>query len=356
MIKIFTKHKVRRLVKMSRNSVKERTNGKIISTIIYLVVIIFFVNVFIHLVTDDNKSILGYTARIVVSGSMEPAIEVNSLNIIKLCDINEINKDDIICFNASQDVVHRVIDIVETDTGEKVLHTKGDANENPDSVEITSDMIIGKVVKTFNNLAPFINKYSITPGKIDSLSLTKTLILYGMGIGIVLMVIVSLLHHIIVFTKSIFKIKEFDTKVEQYLKDIDELLVYKEIINDIIEHSVENKADTRFEYLGDRISKVKLLMEMNALHSNILGFKNGIRKSVFTLRLFRTFDTSDNNIHAGSLFDIVNNVKSVDNEVTSENKTDAEVDSDTDTAVEFETLGEKDKTVENVDNTEDSEA
>ena len=319
---------------MSRTSSKEKTNGKIISTIIYLIVIVFFVNVFIHLVTDDNKSILGYTARIVVSGSMEPAIEVNSLNIIKLCDINEINENDIICFNASQDVVHRVIDIVETDTGEKVLHTKGDANENPDSVEITSDMIIGKVVKTFNNLAPFINKYSITPGKIDSLSLTKTLILYGMGIGIVLMVIVSLIHHIIVFTKSIFKIKEFDTKVDQYLKDIDELLVYKEIINDIIEHSVENKAETRFEYLGDRISKVKLLMEMNALHSNILGFKNGIRKSVFTMRLFRTFDTSDSNIHAGSLFDIVNNAKTTDSEETSEKETEAEVNEVVDSEIE----------------------
>ena len=113
-------------------------------------------------VTNRDRAIFGYYFRIVITGSMEPTINVNSLNVIKKVDIEDIKKGDIICFKSTSDIIHRVIEIVKLDTGEIILHTKGDANDKPDCVEVNKKMLRGKVVYTFNGLAAFIDKYSIS--------------------------------------------------------------------------------------------------------------------------------------------------------------------------------------------------
>ena len=65
---------------------------------------------------------------VVVSGSMEPAIETGSLCLID-CQDRDIDKGDIIAFRqGDMTVTHRVVDVM--DTG---YLTKGDANEVSDS-------------------------------------------------------------------------------------------------------------------------------------------------------------------------------------------------------------------------------
>ena len=110
-----------------------------------------------ELVTNKDRAIFGYYFRIVITGSMEPTIKVNSLNVIKKVDIKDIKKGDIICFKSTSDIIHRVIEVVKLDTGEIILHTKGDANNKPDCVDINEEMLRGKVVYTFNGLATFID-------------------------------------------------------------------------------------------------------------------------------------------------------------------------------------------------------
>lgn len=107
---------------------------------------LFIIFMLIFLLTGSD-GICGYTARIVISGSMEPAIPVYTVNIVKKCDISDVSEGDIILYRYKSDIIHRVIAIDNSDTG-IILITQGDANESPDMIDINSDMFIGKVVRT----------------------------------------------------------------------------------------------------------------------------------------------------------------------------------------------------------------
>lgn len=291
---------------------KKAINAKIIMFMVYLVFIFSFASLLLR-ATEGNKvdNLFGYTFRLVISGSMEPTINTNSISIIKKCDISEINTGDIICFNYNQDIVHRVIDKKVNDEGVTILNTQGDANAGPDSIEITNDMIVGKVIKTFNQVSPLISKYSISPGNIDSMSLTRNIIIYGILIGIAGYFIIYLIGNIIFYLSSIFKTKSFENQLKDYKNDIDELIIYKEILNDIINSNVENTAETRFEFIGDRIAKAKAMKDCKKLHSEIYEFRKGIKNSIFLARLFKTFDTDETNIKNNSIKEIIDSTSQV---------------------------------------------
>jgi len=108
--------------------------------------ILFILGVLAFVLTGSDAT-FGYTARIVISGSMEPTIPVYTLNIIKECDISDIDEGDIVLYRYKSDIIHRVIEIRDNDA-QKILITQGDANDAPDNIEIKSEMVIGKVVKT----------------------------------------------------------------------------------------------------------------------------------------------------------------------------------------------------------------
>ena len=87
----------------------------------------------------------------VYTGSMEPAIPVGSVVVIKPVDPENLKIGDIICFKLSESaitsVTHRIFNI--TDEG---FITKGDANEDPDQWIFKRENVIGKVILT----VPFI--------------------------------------------------------------------------------------------------------------------------------------------------------------------------------------------------------
>ena len=79
----------------------------------------------------------------VYTGSMEPAIPVGGLVVIKPVDPETLREGDIICFRFSEStsVTHRIVNV--TDEG---FTTKGDANEDPDQGIVEKENVIGKVV------------------------------------------------------------------------------------------------------------------------------------------------------------------------------------------------------------------
>ncbi|MEB3788274.1 MAG: signal peptidase I, partial [Desulfurococcales archaeon] len=82
----------------------------------------------------------GYRAYVVVTGSMEPTLNIGDFVIVapKPC----YNIGDIISFNYNSVVItHRVHTILNDDT----MRTKGDANAEPDPYIVTSDMVIGEL-------------------------------------------------------------------------------------------------------------------------------------------------------------------------------------------------------------------
>ena len=103
----------------------------------------------------DVPDFMGYKSFIVGSGSMEPAMNVGDLIIIKEVDTGQLEEGDIISFREGDIVVtHRIIDITETN-GERTFLTQGDANNTADGVPITDDMIEGRLLHTIPHLGDF---------------------------------------------------------------------------------------------------------------------------------------------------------------------------------------------------------
>ena len=97
----------------------------------------------------------GYKPVVVLSGSMEPYMETNSLVIVK--QTKDIQEKDVVMFHLDEDnmVCHRVMDIDD----EGNITTKGDNNVVADFEKITVDDVEGKVVVRMNFLSPIINKF-----------------------------------------------------------------------------------------------------------------------------------------------------------------------------------------------------
>ena len=88
-----------------------------------------------------------FEVKIVLSGSMEPAIHTGSVVVIKPVDTYKIG--DIITFgkDTKTDVptTHRIVEMRAV-SGEMLYKTKGDANDNGDAREVRADEIIGKTL------------------------------------------------------------------------------------------------------------------------------------------------------------------------------------------------------------------
>lgn len=93
----------------------------------------------------------GYSMYIVMSGSMEPTINVDDLVIIKTVSIDDVKENDIITYkdNGSY-ITHRVVGISNED-GLIKLTMQGDNNNVIDKVKVTSDTLQGKYLTHISN-------------------------------------------------------------------------------------------------------------------------------------------------------------------------------------------------------------
>lgn len=255
-----------------------------IGAILIVITFIYVLNV------RDNKGLFGYTARIVVSGSMEPTIKINTVNIIKICDADDIEEGDIICYRYDKDIIHRVISIKEDDDGETIINTQGDANSLPDNIEITDDMIVGKVVCTLNWSRVIVSRFSMEPGKLDGAELIKAVIKYLIIFAISLYVAKKMILLLSLTIKAF-------VKKENYIEGINELdakllELSKATNNDIEFHKVEVKKTrrTRFHYIVNKILKARSDFLVKSLIDDIDDFNKDIDTLIKFDKLIKKLD------------------------------------------------------------------
>lgn len=127
---------------------KKNKTKKIIDFFIYPIFTIIIICITILLVQkiknpDEVPNLFGYKALTIVSGSMEPALNIGDLIIIKEINKNQIKKEDIISFHENDSIVtHRIIGIVEED-GKELYQTKGDNNNSVDEKLVKYEEIEG---------------------------------------------------------------------------------------------------------------------------------------------------------------------------------------------------------------------
>lgn len=90
----------------------------------------------------------GYYSSVIMSGSMEPAVQVGSIVVTQKIDVDNVNAGDIIVFHRSDSkTLHRVVEkIVENDS--YYFKTKGDANEDPDPWLVQPEQVQGALLLT----------------------------------------------------------------------------------------------------------------------------------------------------------------------------------------------------------------
>lgn len=88
----------------------------------------------------------GWRFDAVLTGSMEPELNVGGVVLIKPVEPLDINPGEIIAYHSSEGIVtHRVVEVV-TSNGEPSFITKGDANEDPDPLPVAATSVEGRAV------------------------------------------------------------------------------------------------------------------------------------------------------------------------------------------------------------------
>jgi len=141
----------------------------------------------------------GYYSSVIMSGSMEPAVQVGSIVVVGRVDPDDVKVNDIIVFHRSDTkTLHRVVDkIVEDDS--YYFKTKGDANETPDPWNVQPEQVQGALLLNI----PYYG---------------YLLYYAGTSIGFVLMVIIPAALLIANEVRKIFKLRK-EGKNEESLGD-----------------------------------------------------------------------------------------------------------------------------------------
>lgn len=104
-----------------------------------------------------------YEVKVVMSGSMEPAIRTGSVVVVRSVEDYEVG--DIVTYysksESGETTTHRIVD-VRREGGAIEYTTKGDANDENDFGLLTEERIVGKVVGTIP-LVGYITKFARTP-------------------------------------------------------------------------------------------------------------------------------------------------------------------------------------------------
>lgn len=108
-------------------------------------------------VDGTDLFVLGYRPIYVLTGSMEPTMDVNSLCMTKqLTDEDGIDIGDIITFRVYDETLDRNVVIthrVKEISNDGIITTQGDNNDAPDNYVLTRENVLSKVVGIWNGFA-----------------------------------------------------------------------------------------------------------------------------------------------------------------------------------------------------------
>lgn len=117
----------------------------IIFSILYILVLIYLL-VFI-------PSFWGQKPLAVISGSMEPTLQVGSILYYHEEDINNFKEGDILVYKSKKHIIsHRVVENLPSG-----FITRGDANQTNDSIIVNNEQVLGKGT---NWCIPFLGLYA----------------------------------------------------------------------------------------------------------------------------------------------------------------------------------------------------
>ena len=122
-----------------------------IVSVLIIVAAVFVLCIVVMTSPGKPPQVMGYTALRIVTGSMAPTYDVDTLVIVKDTKASEIKKGDVISFYSADPSLdgavntHRVVEVRE-ENGQRIFVTKGDSNNVVDAYNVEEKYLIGKVV------------------------------------------------------------------------------------------------------------------------------------------------------------------------------------------------------------------
>lgn len=151
-------------MKYDIESIKKRKSiSNRIKKIVFIFIIIMLYNITLLYISYIDKfetpNFYIYSAYLISTSSMEPTLNEEDIIIIKKCKEEELEKGDIITYKIDDGniITHRIIDILDEDSGEKKYVTKGDNNNIEDSEHILFSEIEGKMIIKIPRLGKVLN-------------------------------------------------------------------------------------------------------------------------------------------------------------------------------------------------------
>lgn len=124
----------------------------IVATTLLALTIILCLIILTQVIRGEQPNIFDYQFYRVMTGSMEPTLQVDANVIVKAVDTDTLQVGDIITF-VSRDTqiygsanTHRIVEITQDENGETCFVTKGDANTIVDNLLVYPEDVYGKVV------------------------------------------------------------------------------------------------------------------------------------------------------------------------------------------------------------------
>ena len=140
---------------------------KVMRFITYPIIAIIFmccILLILQVIQNPKKipNLFGYKVFNVISGSMEPTLEIGDIVIAKETEIENIKQEDIITFRQENSIVtHRVIDIIK-ENGKTFYQTKGDNNNANDEKLVEYQNVEGIYVLKISKIGILISKLQNT--------------------------------------------------------------------------------------------------------------------------------------------------------------------------------------------------
>ncbi len=114
--------------------------------VVFIPIILVNLILIIHTYTNPNEmpGVFGIKPAIVLSGSMEPTIQVGDLIFLHKTDPATLQEGDVVCYlTADKAVTHRIVSVTTGEDGGLRFVTQGDANNAADRLAVTADQIEG---------------------------------------------------------------------------------------------------------------------------------------------------------------------------------------------------------------------
>lgn len=126
--------------------------------------------------------LVGNKPVLVVSGSMEPAVQTGALTLVHFCEVADLQEGDIITYwspDFQEYITHRVYSV-----GDDYVVTRGDANSVSDPTPVIDDMLMGKVVLVINATSGLFRQY-LDGREFNRMQLVADMLAVAVSLGII---------------------------------------------------------------------------------------------------------------------------------------------------------------------------